>query len=102
MRVMFPPTSVTLFDSCTSGAESTRALAVIPNMVVSGCIQNSSCSVAGDTGMQGSSWYLCSEYRISDEGLIVTVLETTVRSHFWFFFPNSLSNFPTRRQQIHF
>lgn len=55
MRVMFPPTSVTLFDSCTSGAESTRALAVIPNMVVSGCIQNSSCSVAGDTGMQGSS-----------------------------------------------
>jgi hypothetical protein len=40
MRVMFPPISVTLFDSCTSGAEGTLALVVILNMVVSGCVQN--------------------------------------------------------------
>jgi len=36
---MFPPISVTLFDSSTSGAEINRALAVIFNMVVSGCVQ---------------------------------------------------------------
>jgi hypothetical protein len=37
---MFPQISVNFFDFCTSGAECTRALAVILNMVVSGCVQN--------------------------------------------------------------
>jgi len=39
MPVIFPSISVTLFDSCTSGAEINRALAVVLNMVVSGCVQ---------------------------------------------------------------
>jgi len=39
MYVMFPLISVTLFDSCTSGAESTRTLALILKVVVSGCVQ---------------------------------------------------------------